>query len=375
MEKETRTIKTILHTIDTTGPGGAETVFIDLVTHLPSDQFRSIVVISGKGWVYDELCRRGIRPILLHAKGSFNLRYLYHLCKLIIRENVDLIQSHLLGTNVYCSLAGILTRKPVVATFHGSVDFSGIERFQRLKFGAINIGANRIVAVSESLREELVSDTPVNISKTRVIYNGIDIDSFQCGRSDELRQRFGLNKDDIIVGSLGNIRTSKGYQILLQAASLLSEDSHSFHFIIAGHSHPGGLYDELLKLREELGLTDCVHFLGFTESPAEFLSNLDIFLLSSTSEGFSIATIQAMAASLPVVATRSGGPEEIVEHGKNGLLVDADNASVIAEALVSLANDEELGVHLSKNARDHVAAKFGIDVMLDAYKKIYADFI
>ena len=95
-------MKTILHTIDTAGPGGAETVFIDLVTRLPERKYRSVVVIRGKGWVYDELCRRGVKPILLEAKGSFNLRYLFGLRKIVQSEGVDLIQSHLLGTNVYC---------------------------------------------------------------------------------------------------------------------------------------------------------------------------------------------------------------------------------------------------------------------------------
>ena len=364
---------TILHTIDTTGPGGAETVFIDLATRLPADKFRALVVISGKGWVYDELSRRGIEPILLNAKGSFNLRYLYCLCKLIIREKVDLVQSHLMGTSVYCSLAGFLTRKPVVATFHGSVDFSGTNRFKKIKFGAINMGASNIVAVSDSLRNELVSGALVNIDKTKIIYNGVDTKDFQRDHGEELRQRYGLKQDDVLVGSLGNIRSSKGYHILLQAASMLSDSSHTFHFVIAGHSRPGRLYDDLLKQREELGLTDRVHFLGFTEDPAGFLSNLDIFLLSSTSEGFSIATIQAMAAGLPVVATRSGGPEEIIEHGKNGLLVNASNADVIADALVSLVDDEDLCANLSKNARDHVQEKFGINVMLSAYEEMYSD--
>ena len=98
-------MKTILHIIDTTGPGGAETVFIDLATRLPKDKYHSIVVIRGKGWVYEELCRRGVQPILLDAKGSFNWRYLLNLIKLIRSNRVDLIQSHLLGASVYCSMA------------------------------------------------------------------------------------------------------------------------------------------------------------------------------------------------------------------------------------------------------------------------------
>ena len=100
-----------------------------------------MAVIRGKGWVYEELCRRSISPILLDTKGSFNWRYLFALRRLIRKERVDLVQSHLLGPNVYCSIAGLLTSTPVVATFHGSVDIRVRERLKWLKFSAIKAGA------------------------------------------------------------------------------------------------------------------------------------------------------------------------------------------------------------------------------------------
>ena len=97
-------MKNILHIIDTTGPGGAETVFIDLASKLPKDKYNSIVLIRGKGWVYEELKRRNLEPILMDAKGSFNWRYLNRLMGLIKNERVDLIQSHLLGSNLYACM-------------------------------------------------------------------------------------------------------------------------------------------------------------------------------------------------------------------------------------------------------------------------------
>jgi glycosyltransferase involved in cell wall biosynthesis len=151
---------------------------------LPADKYRSLIVIRDKGWVYEELCRRGVKPILLEAKGSFNWRYLKSLVALIRRENVDLIQSHLLGSNVYCALAGLIARKPVVATFHGAVDVGENERLKWLKFGAINLGVSFIVAVSDSLRENIVSRTPLRNSKTIVIYNGINTADFKRPRSN-----------------------------------------------------------------------------------------------------------------------------------------------------------------------------------------------
>lgn len=370
-------MQTLLHIIDTTGPGGAETVFIDLISHLPSDRYRSLVVIRGKGWVYEELCRRGIEPLLIEAKGSFNWRYLRTLMRLIRREKVDLIQSHLLGSNVYCALAGLLSRTPVVATFHGAVDVAQGERFTRLKFSAINRGASAIVAVSESLRENLIARTGLNPGKLRVIYNGIDTSAFQQSHADHWRQHFGWQAEDIIVGCLGNIRPAKAYDVLLEAAALNAQRSPAegrFRYLVAGHQKKD-LYQLLLASRDRLGLVEDVRFLGFCEDPADFLRNLDIFLLTSSSEGFSIATIQAMASGLPVIATRSGGPQEIISHGENGHLVSVQSPQEIAQALSRLVAEPEYARSIAAGGRVHAEKVFGIDTMVDAYRSIYREQI
>ena len=369
-------MKTILHIIDTTGPGGAETVFIDLATKLPKERYRPVIVIRAKGWVFDELCRRGFTPILLDAKGSFNWRYLLALRKIIKRERVDLIQSHLLGSNVYCALAGLLTSKPVITTFHGAVDVSETERFMAIKFALINKGAARIVAVSENLRDEIARRTPLNTNKTDVIYNGIDTVAFEREKSDALRHQFGWQEDDIIIGSLGNIRPAKAYDVLLRAAAILENQKYACRFVIAGQGEskgkPGRLYKELLELRDSLNLQEHVKFIGFVDDPADFLSKVDLFLLPSSSEGFSISTIQAMASSLPVIATRSGGPEEILTHQENGWLVEKDDPAAIAEAISILSDDPERRALLSNNAKAKVDKSFGLAAMLGAYQTLYS---
>lgn len=363
-------MKTILHTIDTTGPGGAETVFIDLATRLPKDKYRSIVVIRGNGWVRDELSRRGVKPILLDAKGSFNLRYLLGLRKIIQHEGVDLIQSHLLGANVYCSLAGLLTGKPVIATFHGVVDIGENERLKRLKFGAINAGASRIVAVTDSLLEDITRRTSLKESKGIVIYNGIDTAAFVGLRSSSRRQKYGWTDEEVIIGSLGNIRPAKGYDVLLKAAALLEHRSHSYRFVIAGQGE-GKLYDELLVLRKKLGLEDKVHFLGFIDDAADFLASIDIFLSSSISEGLPLSAIQAMVAELPMVATRCGGYEGLITDRENGVLVNVGNPQAIADGIEMVTADAKLRKTISQNARKHAISTFDIQVMLDAYEQVY----
>jgi len=364
-------LKTILHCIDTTGPGGAETVFIDLASRLSKLKYRSLVVIRGKGWVWEELRRRGMEPILLDAKGSFNWRYLGQLRKLIRSEGVNLVQSHLLGSNVYCSLAGLLTGTPVVATFHGSVDIGDKERLKGPKFASINAGADVVIAVSKQLREVIIGRTSLNANKTRVIYNGIDTSMFSRPSSRTLRQKLGWPEDDVVIGSLGNIRPAKGYDILLRAAAVLHQSSsRSYRFVIAGQGK-GELYEELLLLRDKLGLEERVKFLGFIDDAGDFLANIDLFLSSSISEGLPLSAIQAMAANLPLIATRCGGYEELIRDRENGVLVEVGDPAAIVDAIESLVADTRLQTTLGEQARGHAVETYDIKVMIKAYEDIY----
>ncbi len=363
-------MKTILHVIDTTGPGGAETVFIDLVTGLPADQYRSLALIRGKGWVYEELRRRGVEPRLLDAKGSFNWRFLSGLRRLIREERVDLLQSHLLGSNVYCALAGLLTGTPVVATFHGSVDIGAHERFMALKCRLINAGAGCIVAVTDSLRTDLVDRTCLEPGKISVIRNGIDTSRFRLPHSDRLRRDNGWSDDDIIIGSVGNIRPAKGYDILLRTAALLKHSARTYRFVIAGQGK-GKLHEELLALHRELGLEDSVRFTGFLDDVPTFLAGLDLFLSSSISEGLPLSAIQAMVARLPVIATRCGGYEQLISDRDSGWLVEVGNPQALADAIETVAADAGLRARLGENASRHAMATFDIGVMLGAYRQEY----
>ncbi len=364
-------MNTILHVIDTTGPGGAETVFIDLITGLPKDKFNAVVLLRGKGWVYNTLLQKGIEPILLDAKGSFNWRYLLKLLKLVKQYDIDLIQSHLLGSNIYCSLAGALSGKPVVSTFHGAVDIGENERFKWLKFMIINFGSKMIISVSDKLRKDIISRTPIFPKKINVIHNGIITNNFQVARKKDIRSQLKLPKNEPLIGCLGNIRPAKGYDTLLKAAHLLQKQGKNLQFVIAGQGD-NSLHKKLLTMRADYGLENSFHFYGFVDDPAEFLANIDIFLLSSYSEGFSISTIQAMASGLPVIATKSGGPEEIINHYNTGWLVEPDNKVAIAEAVIALTSKQSLCEKLAKNGEKHVRNTFDIAKMLSSYEDIYA---
>ena len=258
----------------------------------------------------------------------------------------------------------------MIATFHGVVDIGENERLKGLKFAALNAGARRIVAVTDSLLEDIMARTTLKKNKTTVIYNGIDTAAFIRTRSNSLREKYGWHEDDIIIGSLGNIRPAKGYDILLQAAALLKNSSHTYRFVIAGQGK-GKLFDSLLALRKELGLEDKVIFHGFTDDAADFLAGIDMFLSSSISEGLPLSAIQAMVAELPMVVTRCGGYESLINDRENGVLVKVADPQALADAISMVSNDDSLQLKISKNAKKHAVSTFDIQVMLDAYQSVY----
>jgi glycosyltransferase involved in cell wall biosynthesis len=360
----------ILHTIDTTGPGGAETVFLNLIKGLDLRKFEPIVAIKGHGWVCDELNKNGIKPLFIRSKGAFNFAYLGEIIRIIRRNKIDIVQSHLLGSNLYCSLAGLVCRVPVVSTFHGFVDINTKERFSTIKRMIINQGSAKIVFVSDGLKNFYVKQKGFSSTNSVTIYNGIDTSIFKPQRNDTIRRQLGLGPENILVGAVGNIRPSKGYEYFLEAAKLVLDRYPHFRFIVLGEGS-GNLFDKVLKLRNELGLDGVFTFYGFHNDVSQALNNLDIFVLPSIAEGFSISTIEAMSCGLPVIATRSGGPQEIIRNFKNGILIDPCTSSQLAEAIILLHTNDGVKSSLMISAEDTARNLFSIKSLIQGYTDIY----
>ncbi|MEA5115724.1 MAG: glycosyltransferase [Geobacteraceae bacterium] len=358
----------ILHTIDTTGPGGAESVFVNLVKGLDADRFYPVVVIGGPGWVCAELRKNGIEPIFINSKGAFNFSYLRGLVKTIRENKIDIIQSHLLGANLYSCLAGLLCNVPVVSTFHGFVDINSMERFYALKSKIISFGSEKIIFVSKKLLEYYVKQKRMPASKSITIYNGIDIRVFKPCRDDSIRKKLELESNQILVGAIGNIRSAKGYEYLLAAARLVIDRRPQIRFVIAGEGS-GEIYHSLLEVRKNLNLEKQVNFLGFVSDTSKLLNNLDLFVLSSISEGFSISTIEAMACGIPVVVTQCGGPEEIIENGLSGIVVPPRDPSLLANAIIRSVenNSRSANEACAKRCKD----AFSISKMINDYIELY----
>ncbi len=371
-------MKTVLHVFESWGPGGAETVFVQLVTRLSAREFKNLAVISHSGWVEDSLLAAGVTPLRAPMSGlaptPVDLRLHRRLVQLVRDHHVDLIHSHTLGISTYACLAGLWTRTPVVCTLHGDVDLGRTDRRRGVKLRVLRWGASKVVLVSRYLQEQVVRETPIRREQTAVVHNGIDCDPFSGGPDRTFRDALGVPPDAFLVGAVGNVRVAKAYDTLLRAAAVAARRDARLRFVVVGQTK-GDLIEPLMHLSRELGMNEVVTFAGFRDDIVPVLRSFDAFLLSSRSEGFSIATVQAMAAGLPVIATRSGGPEEIITDGVDGVFVPPDDPEAMAGAVVRIAADADLRARIGSAARATARARFSLAQMLESYEGIYREVL
>ena len=360
-----------MHVIDTGGPGGAETVFLQTATGLDPDRFRSTPVVGHEGWLSRQLDARGMGPEVAPAKGSFNRRYLWQLARIARRHRVDVIAAHLYGSAVYASILGRLLSIPIVTVLHGQTDVSSADRFASWKAAIVRRGSRRVIFVSDRLKEELARRLALAPSQCVTIPNGVDTTAFRRLPDRSLRAELGLPGDAVLIGAIGNIRAPKAYDVLLRAARVLVDRVPRARLVIAG-DEANALGRELLRLRDDLGLQRHVMFLGLRSDVARILNNLDVYVLSSHTEGFSIACIEAMACGIPVVATRSGGPDEILA-GDTGLLVPTNDPAALARAVESILTSTALANRLTASALDRVQQEYSLGSMLARYEQVLSD--
>jgi glycosyltransferase involved in cell wall biosynthesis len=160
--------------------------------------------------------------------------------------------------------------------------------------------------------------------------------------------------------------------VLLDTASILKSKSRGYRFIVVGDLDLGrGV--EVLKARDSRGLTNDVIFTGFRSDVDRALAAFDLYALTSRSEGFPLSLLEAMAAGLPIVATRCGGPEQIIDDGITGLLVENGSAAAIASAIERLRATADDRRRLGNAARKAVSERFTLEAQVTKYEKVYED--
>ncbi len=299
----------------------------------------------------------------------------------VIRK-CDLVHAH---GHVYLPsyLAGKIAKKykkPFILTQHNTfIDYQSwlniVEHLNDMAIGkAVLKAADRVITVSKKTME-YVCKLGADKSKTSVIYNGVDIDTFHPENKGESRKKLGLPKNRKIVLSVRRLVYKNGLGTLIESVPLVARNHPDTLFVVAGKGPSRKLVEDRIK---ELGIEDNVKLTGFVPDRLlpVYYDAADYFILPSASgEGLPLVLLEAMACGLPVIATTVGGTPEIIKHMKNGVLVPPRNPKAIAEAISKLLSEERLGPTIGEEARRNVEDRFTWEKNLCQLQSIYSEFL
>jgi glycosyltransferase involved in cell wall biosynthesis len=365
--------------------GGAEECVVRLAQGLRDRGFEvSVALTADRGVLADRLRdvpvvtlyrpRRSIVKLPLFVSDV--LTVILRLRRLMRRQGIDVLQTHLPDSDIMALLAGRLAGVPVrLYTFH-STQFmpqrhkNSIRRRLRVlmtRLGAVL--ATRLVAVSEAVAENMVSLAGLPPDKISIIPNGISTGQFRAGADGAaVRREFGLAEDRPLIVSIGHLHPYKNQAMLIRAAARVRRVSPGATFLIAGE---GEMRPVLQGLRSELGLDDAVLLPGRRRDVPSLLAAADVFVLTSEWEGLPVSVLEAMTMAKPVVVTRAPGCREVVQEGRTGLFVDQDDDRGLAQALIDLLSDPDRAREMGRRGLARVEAEYSLKKNLDGLVDLF----
>ncbi len=362
----------ILQIISRLKTGGAEKVAVTLANELNKNGiFVKLSYFSADsmgGLIYDD-------QIIYNPNYRFpGLIYLLNLCKFIRVNNIEIVHAHIPGglNTLFGLVAAKITGRKYITTIHGNI-FRSIS-MRLFVYKLILYFSDKIVAVSDFIKQQLLEKTNFSPNKIMTIYNGIDISPmYNDFCVSEKKKELNLDPKTIVIGSIGNVRWVKGYDVLIQSMYLLKK-MYNFKLLIVG-SYTNRKDIKFKRVLDEkiakLNLKDEIIFLGERQDIFEILSIVDIFVLTSRSEGTPLSLLEAMLSKKAIVATSVGGIPFIIKQNINGLLVSTENPFQLAEAISLLKNDNALSKKLGEEARKTVISDYSLNKMTNRYLDLY----
>ena len=274
-------------------------------------------------------------------------------------------------------LAAWITGVPtIIHTPHGHVfygHFGPVSSWVFLQIERVLAGiTDQLIGLTTAETREHLERGVGRTDRFAVIPSGIDIDRFKNARMEGklVPDWFGCPPAATVIGSVGWLTDIKGHRFLIDAVALLKQEYPYLHLVIVGS---GDQHDALLNQAQEHGISHSVHLVGYREDVEDYLEGMNCFVLPSLNEGMGRALIEAMAAGLPVIASRVGGIPALIEDGRNGLLVPPGNGAALAVAIRRVLDDPMWADELGARAMQRVGASHGIPAMVQAIESIYRE--
>lgn len=352
-------------------PAGAERCLYELTRRLDRDRFDVRVVALRGGAVGDWLIEAGIRTDVVGVRGRWDVLKLGRLSEILRSQPIDILHTHLFHADLAGRTAAALASVPnIVHTVHCAE-----ERFRPWHFAFVRFFADtcrRIICISPSVLACHSSRSGLRESCYTMIPNGVDVSAYV--RDDEartrLRRRWGLGDEQVLAVFAGRLVEEKGIETLLGVMSHLASRGQPVHLAVAGDGPLRGVVENYARHGE--GGRYC-HVLGHVRDMPGVLSAADMLISASRGEGFGLAVVEAMAASLPVAGTNVNGTRDVVLPGLTGLLVPADDVMALADAVEKLAADGDLRRRLGRAGSLRAQQHFSIDATVAAHEVLYQE--
>lgn len=377
----------MLHVITRLDRGGSAENTLLTVARMDAERFASSLAVGptleGSGSTEEQARATGVEfidlPHLVRAiRPLDDLRGIWELWRLMRRGKYQIVHTHTSKGGLLGRIAARLAGVPVVVhTPHGHVFYGYYGRALTRLFIWLERWAagftDRIVALTRREVAEYGTFGVAPEAKCAVIHSGIDFAPFvREGRwREEIRAELGIPADALVIGTVGRLTAIKGQADLVTAFARVRKRVEGTYLLLIGE---GEEHAALQTLARELGVDEGVLFSGWREDVHRVLRGMDIFALPSHNEGMGKALVEGMYAGLPAVATSVGGVPELVDSGRNGLLVEPGRPDQLAAALLELAEDEEKRKIWGTAAGERAAA-FSVESMVGKIEELYEELL
>lgn len=365
----------ILHVVRPAA-GGMKKHLLDLVRLTPKDRFEVSVACPAGSSIQEELIKLGVSVFPIPLAGELSPARDWATVRLLARhlvsEQITVMHAHSSKGALVGRLAAAMAHTPAAFfTAHNSIFY---EEWPGWKINLFALAerflarfTDRIITVSDALKKDILNKEKIPAKQLTTIYNGIDMDSFNSNVDTlAVRKSLGLPPLGQVVGTIARLAPQKGVTYFLRAASLLKD--YQVNFIVVGD---GPLREQLERETVELGLQDRVTFAGQRDNIPAVLPVFDIFVLPSVTEGLPLTILEAMATARPVVATTVGGIPEVIQEGKNGLLVAPRDPEALAVALAGLLAERERAARMGAAGKSLVQERFTVASMVEKTVNLY----
>jgi glycosyltransferase involved in cell wall biosynthesis len=358
----------ILYVIGQLRRGGAEQQLYYLLKYLRPKA--RVVALSEGGYWADPIRGLGVEVVELHRKGSWDFSRLYSLTMITRAYRPDIV--HVFLDNVpglYGRLAALLGNAKVISGERADTALQQPGWYRALK-RLLNRNVAAVVCNSQSNYRNLLDQKISSVQKLSYIPNGLELDRFPERDESTNGADHGAQRR-LVVGTVGSLVSEKSPEVFIRAAATIMSEHPEVRFV---HIGEGPLKLEMEALTRELGIRDRLQFLGQRDDVPKLLAEMDMFVLTSKTEGLPNAIMEAMAAGLPCVATDAGGCRELVHEGETGFVVPIGDEIKVVERILLLLRNKELRRTMGLKGKEAMV-NFDVRRMAEQYRLLYTQIM